>query len=132
MTGKVFNKRSNVSQINQPSHTVCTCGTLKDSQKRDSVWLDLPEVENELTLMHKNSFFTFVFLYINHLLILNTEKSRFFKFWPLTVVFKWFKPVKTGRFKPDWSFSGQPWSKYIYTGWFLTADVTSSINKSTF
>ena len=60
--------------------------------------------------------YTFIFLYINHLLILTSEKSRFFNFdhiwWSKLGFFKWFKLVKTGRLKLDWSFSGQP---CIYT-----------------
>ena len=65
-----------------------------------------------MKLTYKHSIFTFIFLHINHLLILTFEKSKFFNFdhlwWSKLGFFKWFNPVKTGWLKPDWSFSGQP------------------------
>ena len=31
------------------------------------------------------------------------------------VFFNWFKPVKTGQLKPDWSFFSQPWNRSFPT-----------------
>ena len=66
-TGKYIKKGPTVSQIGWSPHTVSTHHTLLEKacklvKKRDSVLLDLTEVENEMTLTYKHDIFTIIFL----------------------------------------------------------------------
>ena len=68
-TGLVF------FNFDRSKYQPCDWDSLQAGQKRDSIWLDLSEVENEMKLTYKHSIFTFILLHINHLLILTSEKS---------------------------------------------------------